>query len=473
MSDRSTSQRSGAAWRRVLVVVTLAALTGVAAVAAGGCGGFGRENRPAAQASAKRQLYRCPMHPQVVSDKPGNCPICGMKLVPIPAAAAQPAAPTEPAVPAQPMPGTTGGSSSSSMPGMPGMAGSPSRSSGESIPSVLDLGVERARLAGVQTANATKGTVTRTIRAVGTVAIDETRVRQVTTKIAGYVEKLYVNATGQYVRAGEPLFDVYSPELLASQQEYLKARQSASQFEQSSLPEVRRGGAELAQAARRRLELFDVPAGFLQRLDESGRAQRTIVFNAPFGGFVTGKNVVAGQRIDPGMDLLTVTDLSRVWVIAQVFEDETSAAEVGRVARVTLPYDPAVTLVGRIGLVYPTLDTDTRTLKVRLEFANPRLALKPGMFVNVDLGAASASGLVVPDSAVIDSGTRQIVFVETAPGRFASREVSVALRADGRAVIRSGLSAGDRVAVSANFLLDSESRLRDVGTGSAHQHEDH
>ena len=470
MFDRICARCSGAAGRRMLAVVMLTALTAMGAVAAGGCSGSERGSRSAARAPAPKQLYRCPMHPEIVSDKPGDCPICGMKLVPIPAAAPRSAAG------GQTMPATAGGPSSAStgaMPGMPGMAGSSSRPAGEPVPSVLDLGVDRARLAGVQVAEATKGSVTRTVRAVGTVAIDETRVRQVTTKVAGFVEKLYVNTTGQWVRAGAPLFELYSPELLASQEEYLRARQIASEFQQSTLPEVRRGGAELAEAARRRLELFDVPADFLRRLDESGKSQRTIVFDAPFGGFVTAKNIVAGQRIEPGMDLLTVTDLSQVWVIAEVFEGEASAAKTGRLARVSLPYDPTVTLVGRVGFVYPTLDPETRTLRVRLEFANPRDALKPGMFVNVELGVDTAAGIVVPDSAVIDAGPRQIVFVESGPGRFTSRQVSVALRADGRAVIQSGLAAGERVAVSANFLLDSESRLRDAGRESARQHEDH
>ncbi len=297
--------------------------------------------------------------------------------------------------------------------------------------------------------------------------------RQVTTKVAGFVEKLHVNATGQMVRAGEPLFDLYSPELLASQEEYLRARQSAAEFQKSTMPEVRRGGADLAAAARKRLERFDVPAEFLRALDESGTEQRTIMFAAPFAGFVTGKSVVAGQRIEPGMDLLTVTDLSQVWVIAQVFEAEAQAAQPGRAARVTLPYAGDVTLSGRIAFVYPTLDTESRTLKVRLEFPNPRQALKPGMFVTVELGAESERGIVVPDSAVLDTGTRQVVFVEMSPGQFAARDVSVALRADGQAVVRSGLAAGDRVARSANFLLDSESRLRNAAVSAVSKHQDH
>jgi RND family efflux transporter MFP subunit len=385
------------------------------------------------------------MHPEIVSDKPGDCPICQMRLVPIPA--------TEKAGVAVPQTGA---------PPAPGAG----------VPPVLDIGADRARLAGVRTVEAETGVVTRTIRTTGTVVTDETRVRQVTTKVAGFVEKLYVNAMGQMVRAGEPLFELYSPELLASQEEYLRARQSAADFQKSTLPEVRRGGTDLAVAARKRLERFDVPAEFLKALDESGAEQRTITFVAPFAGFVTGKNIVAGQRIEPGMDLLTVTDLSQVWVIAQVFEAEAQVAQPGRVARVTLPYEGSVTLTGRIAFVYPTLDSDSRTLKVRLEFPNPRGALKPGMFVTVELGAQSERGIVVPDSAVLDTGTRQLVFVEVSPGHFAARDVSVVLRADGQAVVRSGLAAGDRVARSANFLLDSESRLRNAAISAVHKHQD-
>ena len=491
MFDRAFSHRSAQGFSlafraRILVILALVAVTAFAALGAGGCQAWGGGSAKQAKAAPK-QMYHCPMHPEIVSDTPGDCPICGMRLVPIPAVSPAPAT----AAGAQPVPAVAGGAGAApggaapgaagssgqaptgNMPGMPGMAASPSRPSGAQLPSVLDLGVDRARLAGVRSAEATWGSVTRTVRAVGTVAIDETRVRQITTKIGGFIEKLYVNATGQTVRAGTPLFEIYSPEVLATQQEYLRARRSAAEFARSTLPEVRRGGAELAEASRRRLELLDVPDDFLKRLDESGQAQRTIVFNAPFGGVVTAKNIVAGQRIEPGMDLLTVTDLSQVWVIAQIYEAETSAARVGRPARITLPYNPQVAVTGRVGLVYPTLDAETRTLKLRLEFANPRDALKPGMFVNVELGVDTATGVVVPDSAVIDTGARQVVFVETAPGRFALRDVMVALRADGRAVVTSGLAAGERVAVSANFLLDSESRLRDASGRGGEPNEDH
>jgi RND family efflux transporter MFP subunit len=427
--------------RAWLVLGTVIALFLALLIVAGWIGVHdeGRSNAAVSAGEEGHQdVYTCPMHPEVRSHEPGNCPICGMRLVkverPSPDATAKPAAPSTPE----------------------GLA-------------PVHAEAEAARLAGVRTVEAVSDSLAVTVRAVGNVTPDEGRIRHITTKVAGWVEKLHVNATGEMVRAGQPLFELYSPELLATQEEYVRALRTAAELSTSSLPEVRRGADDLASAARRRLELFDVPPAFIEQLRRTEQPNRTIVFRAPFGGYVSEKTVVEGHKVEPGADLMTVTDLSRVWVSAQVYEAEAAAARAGAAATVTLQYDPSVSLRGKVSLVYPTVDTESRTIQVRLEFANPRLVLKPGMFVNVALDRARASGIVVPDSAVIDSGTRQVVFVESAPGHFEPRQVTVGLRADGKAVLTGGIAAGEHVAVAANFLLDSESRLRGTASGTGHE----
>ncbi len=315
-------------------------------------------------------------------------------------------------------------------------------------------------LAGVRTMPAVRERLTRTTRTVGAVLPDERRVRHVHTKIAGWVEKLYVNYTGQTVRAGEPILAIYSPELLATQEEYLRARESAARFAASSIPEVRRGGEDLVSSARRRLELFDVPQAFLATLERTGRAQRTVTLVAPASGFVSSKQVLEGMELEPGVELFTLTDLSHIWVEAEFYENEARLLRLGQKAEVHLPYDPGHVMPAEVTFLSPTLSPESRTLKVRLELANPDGHLKPGMFVDVTSDLESADGITVPEDAVIDTGVRQVVFVEIAAGTFEPRVVQVGVRGSGRAVVVSGVSEGERVATRANFLLDSESKLR-------------
>lgn len=396
----------------------------VAAPGPGICAKCNMDLVPSATATLPATPWTCPMHPEVVSDAAGRCPLCRMDLVPREPQEAAPAA------------------------GVPGHA-------------AMALESEGLRLAGVRTETVREERLARSIRTVGRVEIDERRLHRAQAKVAGWVEALHVSYTGQEVRRGQPMLSIYSPELLATQEEYLLARRHAERFRASTLPEVRRGGEELVEAARRRLALFDVPERFLAELEASGAARRTVDLLAPASGFVVSREVVAGAKVEPGMELFTVADLSRVWVEADFYESEARFVAPGRRARLSLPYDPAAVFEAAVSYVYPEVHAEARTLRVRFDLANPGLVLKPGMFVDVELEVDLGEGIVVADSAVLDSGLRQVVFVETGPGRFAPREVRILWRGDGLARLAPGaVAAGERVAVRANFLLDSESRLR-------------
>lgn len=397
----------------------------------GRCAKCGMDLEPAPGQSLSPQLWTCPMHPEVFSNEAGRCPQCKMDLVPrVPETAT--------ATPA--------------------------------THAVVEASAEGLRLAGVRTEPARREALARKVRAVGNVMADERRLYRVQTKISGWIEKLYVNFDGQYVGKGAPTVAIYSPELLASQQEYLIARQSAARFLASSLPEVRKGGEDLVAAARRRLELFDVPASLLEELERTGQPRRTVDLLSPAAGFVISKEALAGRQVEPGMELFTVADLSQVWVEGEFFESEARFVRLGQEATLSLPYDPSLRRRGEVSYIYPTFDPETRTLRVRFDLANRDLALRPGMFVDIDLAQQLPAGMVVPDLAVLDSGRERIVFVETGPGRFAPRAVEVLWRGDGKALLASGVEEGERVATRANFLLDSESRLRAalaaLGSGS-------
>jgi RND family efflux transporter MFP subunit len=452
--------------RPVLLVCVVIAVVAFAALSVG----CGKAVQPAGR-------HHCPMHPTYTADKPGDCPICGMRLVPIeektaPTSVPAYTCPMHPAVTSD-KPATcpecgmklveTGARSRKSEVSTPTQPTDPHAAApAAGIPgnATVEITSEGIRLAGVQTAPAVTGRLARSVRAVGTVTADETRIRHVHTKIPGWVEKLFVNFTGQAVRKGAPILSIYSQELVASQEEYLKARETAARFAASELPEVRKGGDDLAKAARRRLELFDVPSAFIDELERTATVQRTVTLDSPVSGFVTMKDVFEGQQVEPAMELFTIADLSRVWVEAEVYEYEAGSLRLGEKAVVTLPYDAATRLDGRITFISPTLDVSTRTLKVRFEFPNLGMALKPGMFATVELDSQPNEGIVIPDSAVMDTGERQVVFVSTGGGLFVPRVVTVGVRSGGRVQILSGIAAGEQVVIRANFLLDSESRLR-------------
>jgi membrane fusion protein, copper/silver efflux system len=385
------------------------------------------------------------MHPTYVSDSPGDCPICGMRLVAI--TDARPPSNATDLTALAPKQVSDGGNDT------------PAETTPQGLVAI-DVDEVGLRLAGVRTQLAERGAIERTIHAAGVVRPDETRVRHVHTKVTGWVEKLFVNFTGEPVRKGQPILTLYSQELLASQQEYLRAREAAKGLAQSDYAAARQGADDMQTAARRRLELFDVPASFMTQLDRSGVAQRTVTLLAPASGIVTGKQAFEGHQVDPGMELFTVSDLSHVWIEADVFENEANAVHVGDKAKISLPYESGAPVSGVVKYIYPYLNPDTRTLKVRFEFLNPGLKLKLDAYLNVDIPVQSDQGVIIADSAILDTGLRRIVFVTTRPGHFEPREVKVGIASDGRAQILSGVHEGEAVAIKANFLLDSESRLR-------------
>ncbi len=434
-------------------------------------------------------MYHCPMHPTYVSNRPGDCPICGMRLVPIektptPAPESRYTCPMHPEVTSDapgrcPKCGMDLVPASQPQPqGTPNSAPSPQAPHAGQVPGYtpVSLAAEGLIRAGVQTAVATAGNLGGSLRAVGLVVADERTVRHVQTKVSGWVEKLFVNTTGQAVRRGEPLLTLYSPELLASQEEYLKAAELADRLADSPVPEARKAATDLLAASRQRLLLFDVPETFLATLQQEGRPQRTVTLLAPISGVVTAKNAFEGERVEPGRELFTVADLSRVWVEAQIYEHEAAAVQVGTPAVVHVPSQPEAPLSGRVGFVYPTVEPQARTIRVRLEFPNPTGLLKPEMYATVEILATPQAGVLVPDSAVLDTGTRRLVFVEERPGFFVPREVTVATSRDGQSLVAQGLSPQERVAVQGTFLLDSESRLRAAlaaPPGGNHDHAHH
>ncbi len=330
--------------------------------------------------------------------------------------------------------------------------------SGDRAPVRLDE--DAIRKTGVATARAEIDSVSRTVRAAGRVAADERGLRTLTAKTGGWIEKLFVNYTGQYVKAGEPLLTIYSPELLSTQEEYLRAKKAAEKLSASQDPVVRAGAEDMARLAAKRLELYDVPKEAVAELARTGKATRTVTLNAPFSGYVTGREVYEGMKIEPGMKLVSVADLSRVWIEADLYGYEAALVAKGTEATVTVAGSGVPELKGKATFVDPVFNDETRTLRTRFEFPNPGLKLKPGMYAEVSIAMEAATGVAVPESAVMDTGERKLVFVEREKGVFEPRTVVTGTAGGGRVIIVSGLASGEMVVTRANFLLDSESRLR-------------
>lgn len=324
----------------------------------------------------------------------------------------------------------------------------------------VQLSLERLQSIGVKFGAVTRKPVQDEIRETGNVAMDETRLTYVQTRFSGYIEKVFADATYKYVRKGQPLFTIYSPELAAAEREYLVAKQNAQRLSRSTVPGVAAGVDSLVQASTDRLKQWDIPAAEIARLESSGQVLQAVEIDSPASGYVTERHALPNLTVQPDTHLYTIADLSTVWVFAQVYQNDLGRIHVGEAAELTVDSYPGKTFAGRVDFIYPDVDMITRTARVRLVFANPRLLLTPGMFVNVALRVPLGSQLVVPVDGVLQSGTRQIVFVDRGAGYLEPREVQLGPQANGDYIVLKGLKAGERIATSANFLIDSESQLQ-------------
>ena len=381
------------------------ALYAVGLTMVGGCGP-GQTDGPS---SAEERLYTCGMHPQVVEDEAGTCPICGMDLTPM-----------------------------------------RDGSDNDADAAVISSGVIQQM--GVRTAPVKRSTVFKHIRTLGEVEVGEDEVSVVNLRFSGWVEKIHVDRTGDQVERGQALFDIYSPELVSSAEEYLLA--------------IRTHGADspLAASSRRRLERWDVASWDIDRIAKQGSVPRTITIRAPAGGYVLHKSVVEGARVQAGHDLYRIGNLQRIWVTAEVYENDAPWVVEGQAAQMELSNSPGDTVDGHVSYVYPTMNQVSRTLPVRLEFDNPGVRLKPGMFATVYIQYRRKDDTIaVPTEAILHSGRRQIVFIAEGQGRFSAREVTTGLVGDHRLTeVLTGLDEGDVVVVSGQFLIDSESNLHEA-----------
>ncbi len=386
---------------------------------------------------AQTELYRCPMHPQYTSEQPGECPICGMDLVPVKQQE------------------ETDMERRADLP--PGLG-------------MVSLDKTKRQLIGIKTTAVERKPLTKTVRAAAIVKPDRRLIRQVNTKFHGWIEKLFVDFTGQFVEKGEEMLSIYSPELVSTQGEYLLALKNLRKLADAP-PYVRQSAAELARASKRRLEYWDIPGSEISKLKKTGRPRKALTLESPVTGYVTHLNAVEGMEVKPGDGLYRIADLSRVWVMAEVHERDLGWVKVGMKANFIPDSNPGKRFEGKATYIDPELNPQTRTAGVRLELDNSDMELRPQMHGDVEIESERPETLVAPASAVMDNGKLKVVFVETEPGHYMPREVKIGLRTSNGIEIIEGIEEGEKVVVGGNFLLDSESRLRaGISGGGGHDH---
>lgn len=338
----------------------------------------------------------------------------------------------------------------------------------------VEISLEKQQLIGVKVTEVSVKPLQKIIRTVGRIEYDERRLGTVNTKIEGWIEKLYVDYTGRYVKKGEPLAEIYSPDLVATQQEFLNvlkwARQSTESRENKYSPMISKDADAMVEAAKQRLRLWDITDAQIKKIEETGKPVRTLIIYSPVSGYIVQKMAIQGMRVMPGEKLFDVADLSTVWVVSDIYEYELSLIKTGQTAKISLSYLQGKEFSSTVDYIYPTISGETRTAKVRFTISNPGGQLKPQMFTNVEIKIDMGKRLAIPDDAVIDTGTRQIVYVDKGEGYFEPREVMLGLRAEGFSEVTMGLKAGEKVVSSATFLIDSESQLKGVTPIGGHKH---
>ena len=363
--------------------------------------------------------------------------------------------PDMPAMPGMKMPPSPKGQA----PAKKGSTDTPSGPTAEP-PSIITIPQERLQTVGVKYEPVARRSLEKLIRTVGRVAVDERRLAKVTIKFHGWIERLFVSAVGDRVRKGQELFTIYSPDLVATQEEYLLALQGRKQLGESEFPEVARSSQELLEATRHRLHLWDISEEHIRDLERTKQVTKTLPIHSPITGTVIQKEVLQGTHVEPGEELYTIADLSRLWVLADIYEYELPFVKVGQQASVSLSYDPGTVLTGRVGFIYPTLDPKTRTAKVRFELDNAGEKLKPDMYANVELRVDLGTRLSIPQEAIIESGQKQVIFLHHGGGKLEPRLIKTGVKTGEWSEVLEGLKEGDHVVTSANFLIDSESRLK-------------
>ncbi|MBI4905743.1 MAG: efflux RND transporter periplasmic adaptor subunit [Acidobacteria bacterium] len=439
----------------------------IAAAFAGGY--FFRERRgesPKQESGRKILYWYDSMHPAYRSDKPGIAPDCGMQLTPKYADEETKAVDPSRKVafyrdPAQP-------EYKSDKPGLNPETGNELVAVYEGDLAALakgsvQIGKDQQQLVGVKTGLVEITSDGRAIQAAGKVTVDENRIAHVHTRTEGFVEHIHVHVTGAQVKEGDPLVTIYSPELLATQQEFLLALRAQRETARSPLEGTQDRMGSLVEAARRRLDRWSFTAEQMAEITRTGKPVERITLHAPVSGFVTERKAFDRMKVTPEMELYTIVDLSRVWILAEVFESDVPNVKVGTGASVRLPAMPGRTLAGRVSYINPSVDPETRTLKARIEVANPGVLLKPEMFVDVEFRTGAAARITVPVDAVLDAGDRKTVFVDRGNGMFEPRRVQTGERFGDRVVVLSGLQAGERIVTSGTFLLDSESQMKGTG----------